>query len=263
MTTNNYNLQQKANIYNISFWSLLGWNYVISGILYLVGLIITVGIINPGYASRLMAGLTSSSDNIEYIVSAIFIQVLAGFFPILLMIYIFREDFIGYFKDLKKRPLFYVLLTIGLFIVGLILSGLVSILLSKIGIEGDSENQLFLEAAIKSNAAPLVFVAAVIQAPILEELIFRKTLFGMLEKKFRLNKIVTLVIATLFFALIHVVSELTSGDPMQMLVVLTYIPLSLTLGIAYIQTENLLIPMIIHFLNNVLAFLSVVGVINV
>ncbi|HOA63424.1 MAG TPA: CPBP family intramembrane metalloprotease, partial [Bacilli bacterium] len=122
---------------------------------------------------------------------------------------------------------------------------------------------LFLEAAIKSNAAPLVFVAAVIQAPILEELIFRKTLFGMLEKKFRLNKIVTLVIATLFFALIHVVSELTSGDPMQMLVVLTYIPLSLTLGIAYIQTENLLIPMIIHFLNNVLAFLSVVGVINV
>ena len=258
MTTNNYNLQQKANIYNISFWSLLGWNYVISGILYLVGLIITVGIINPGYASRLMAGLTSSSDNIEYIVSAIFIQVLAGFLPILLMIYIFREDFIGYFKDLKKRPLFYVLLTIGLFIVGLILSGLVSI-----WIEGDSKNQLFLEAAIKSNAAPLVFVAAVIQAPILEELIFRKTLFGMLEKKFRLNKIVTLVIATLFFALIHVVSELTSGDPMQMLVVLTYIPLSLTLGIAYIQTENLLIPMIIHFLNNVLAFLSVVGVINV
>lgn len=258
MTTNNYNLQQKANIYNISFWSLLGWNYVISGILYLVGLIITVGIINPGYASRLMAGLTSSSDNIEYIVSAIFIQVLAGFLPILLMIYIFREDFIGYFKDLKKRPLFYVLLTIGLFIVGLILSGLVSI-----WIEGDSKNQLFLEAAIKSNAAPLVFVAAVIQAPILEELIFRKTLFGMLEKKFRLNKIVTLVIATLFFALIHVVSELTSGDPMQMLVVLTYIPLSLILGIAYIKTENLLIPMIIHFLNNVLAFLSVVGVINV
>ena len=92
---------------------------------------------------------------------------------------------------------------------------------------------------------------------------FSKNFIWNVRKKFRLNKIVTLVIATLFFALIHVVSELTSGDPMQMLVVLTYIPLSLTLGIAYIRTENLLIPMIIHFLNNVLAFLSVVGVINV
>jgi hypothetical protein len=85
-------------------------------------------------------------------------------------------------------------------------------------------------------------IASIIFAPIIEELIFRGVLFNRL--KIRTGIIPAMLISSFLFAIGHDFGGITSA-----------FLFGICMCILYLKTDNILIPMSVHFLNNVLATL--------
>lgn len=82
----------------------------------------------------------------------------------------------------------------------------------------------------------------VVGAPIMEELFFRAIIFKRISRKF--NIYIGIVISSLVFGLLHI----------ELAVIGAFI-FGLACCILYIKYKNILIPMTVHFLNNLIAFL--------
>ena len=86
------------------------------------------------------------------------------------------------------------------------------------------------------------FVSAVVLAPILEELLFRKIIFSGLQQKYSLT--VSVIVSTLCFGLIHfpnwqnVMSALIFG---------------LICSLVYVKTKNIICPILFHLMGNLIA----------
>ena len=97
---------------------------------------------------------------------------------------------------------------------------------------------------------PLTFlldaISSIIFAPILEELVFRGVLFNRL--KIRTGIIAAMVISSAIFALGHEVGGIISAFLFGM-----------CMCIIYLKTDNILMTMSIHFINNLVAVILEVG----
>lgn len=190
-------------------------------------------------------------DAPEFVTIGIFAQTV-GLFPVLaLALYFTRQLFIEDWQKTKKN----ILLTIGLIVAGVMaiffLSGIVGVIYEKLGIEGTSENQESLEVMLASKYGLVMIISIVIFAPILEELIFRKFLFGIAEEKFKWPGWAAILISSLVFSLVH----LTSGDFEY---ILLYLPQALVMGVLYHYSKNnIFVSIGIHFLNNLIAVIGI------
>ncbi|MFD1038954.1 CPBP family intramembrane glutamic endopeptidase [Virgibacillus byunsanensis] len=106
-------------------------------------------------------------------------------------------------------------------------------------IEANSENtQLIMEIA---RAAPIFVVVPALVAPILEEIIFRKIIFGGLYT--RTNFFIAALLSALIFALIH-------GEPEHLL---RYGAIGFVFAFLYVKTKRILVPIIVHMALNTMA----------
>ncbi|WP_025724640.1 CPBP family intramembrane glutamic endopeptidase [Acholeplasma granularum] len=132
--------------------------------------------------------------------------------------------------------------------------GLVNSLLSKIlqVPEQISANQLAINLMLKSPYFIFMLLSAVILGPIVEELVFRKSFFGLIK-----NKNWALVTSSLVFGLIHVTTELLTGDIRVAIVSgLPYIGAGFIFGYIYLKNEkNILIPILAHMGYNLVSVL--------
>ncbi|WP_152657884.1 CPBP family intramembrane glutamic endopeptidase [Oceanobacillus sp. CFH 90083] len=109
------------------------------------------------------------------------------------------------------------------------------------GIDPGSENtQGIMNMA---RAVPLFVVLPAILAPILEEIIFRKIIFGSLYKK--MNFFFAALISSLVFAVIH----------WDFLHILVYASMGFVFAFLYVQTKRILVPIIVHAGMNTLVVL--------
>lgn len=83
-------------------------------------------------------------------------------------------------------------------------------------------------------------IGAIIFAPIMEELIFRGVMFNRL--KIRIGIIPAMIISSAIFALGHEFGGITSA-----------FLFGICMCLLYLKTDNILIPMSVHFINNVVA----------
>ena len=104
------------------------------------------------------------------------------------------------------------------------------------GIEPGSENTQQIMNLIMSSAA--VIIAVTVAGPILEEIIFRKIIFGTLYKKF--NFAVGLIVSSLLFALVH-------QDYKHLLI---YFVMGSIFAFLYVKTNRILVPIIAHVAMN-------------
>ena len=104
------------------------------------------------------------------------------------------------------------------------------------GIEPGSENTALLSDIAK--VAPIIIVSMVIFAPILEEVIFRRVLFGGLYQK--TNFIIAALVSAIVFAAVH-------GELQHLLI---YMAPALVFSYIYYRTKRLLAPIIAHLLMN-------------
>lgn len=104
------------------------------------------------------------------------------------------------------------------------------------GVAPGSENTQMIVSIIE--VTPLVIIVTSILGPILEEIIFRKILFGALYV--RTNFIVAALISSLLFSLLH-------GEPQHLLL---YASMGFTFAFLYVKTKRIIVPIFAHVAMN-------------
>ncbi len=105
-----------------------------------------------------------------------------------------------------------------------------------IGIPTGSENTQNILGLIE--AVPLVMVVSSVFGPFLEEIVFRKIIFGALHK--RLNFFLSALISSLIFAVAH----------MEFIHILLYTAMGFTFAYLYVKTKRILVPIFAHVAMN-------------
>jgi len=101
-----------------------------------------------------------------------------------------------------------------------------------LGIEMGSENTQEIMMLIK--ASPIVILISSIIGPILEEIVFRKIIFGSLYK--RLNFFISGLISSVIFAVAH--TDFTH--------ILLYTAMGFTFAFLYVKTKRIIVPIFAH-----------------
>lgn len=116
-------------------------------------------------------------------------------------------------------------------------------------IQGD--NMTANDAAIEimfSNESPLLIILIMaISASIIEEIVFRGGIIGYL---FIGHEKIGILISSILFGLIH--------GPTNLVSFILYTSIGLILALAYYKSKRLEVSIVIHFLNNLLATLSII-----
>ena len=107
---------------------------------------------------------------------------------------------------------------------------------TKLGVEAGSANTELLSDI--ARISPIIIISMVIFAPLLEEIIFRRVLFGGLYRK--TNFIIAALISAVVFAAVH-------GELHHLLI---YMAPALVFSYIYYRTKRLLAPMLAHLLMN-------------
>lgn len=136
---------------------------------------------------------------------------------------------------------------IGWIALGLLLAWIanaltVSILLYGFGVDGNSANT---EAIVEiSRMNPFFIIIPAIAGPIMEELIFRKIIFGYFNKKF--NFAVAAIVSSLLFGLAH----------MEFTLLLVYVAMGFVFAFIYWKTKRIIIPILVHVSLNSIAVIG-------
>ncbi|MGL4952918.1 MAG: lysostaphin resistance A-like protein, partial [Culicoidibacterales bacterium] len=125
-------------------------------------------------------------------------------------------------------------------------SFIASLIMMFFQINDASANQETVESLI--SLVPFIsIITIVILAPFVEEIVFRYLLIGGLKKHMPIWGAAT--ISTVVFALIHV---LQAGDFIN---IIPYLALGAGLTFAYVRTNNIMVPIALHFIQNFVAVL--------
>jgi membrane protease YdiL (CAAX protease family) len=192
-----------------------------------------------GMTTKFVSLFLVSEDNIRWTVSSLH-KFIIIFFLVLLARCKIDRDFLVYFK-LTKQPNFAQIKTyLAAFLVVFIFNLLIFNLYT-----GGYNN--YREEEVAHLNLYLIFIAVVLIGPIAEELFFRGFLYqGWCEHSDR--KYVGYFSISFLFALVH----LGSYDPIRLLWVFMF---SLVLCHARDKTQSLVLPIYLHILNNLIAFI--------
>lgn len=111
-----------------------------------------------------------------------------------------------------------------------------------LGINQGSENTSDIVELTRMN--PVFFIVPIITAPILEELIFRKIIFGSLHK--RLGFFLSVLLSSLLFGALH----------FEFQHLLIYFAMGISLAYVYVQTKRIIVPILVHMGMNTVAILG-------
>ncbi|GAB3047077.1 lysostaphin resistance A-like protein [Virgibacillus ainsalahensis] len=114
-----------------------------------------------------------------------------------------------------------------------------------LGIDPGSENTQ--EIMDISRAAPIFMIIPAIIAPVLEEIIFRKIIFGSFYK--RVNFFFAALLSALIFGFIHL-------DPTHILI---YASMGFVFAFLYVKTKRIIVPIIVHAAMNTIVVIAQFG----
>jgi membrane protease YdiL (CAAX protease family) len=114
----------------------------------------------------------------------------------------------------------------------------------------ESVNQMTIVRMLNSNGVVFIVISAVIIGPIVEELVFRKAMFGLIK-----NNIIAIVVSSLIFGAIHLTAEASIAE--ALINGISYFAMGLVFGFIYIKNNrNIMAPIAVHILVNLI---SVIG----
>lgn len=176
-------------------------------------------------------------------------QIVLDIIALIVIVFLSRKMFsFEQFKNQKISKI--ILITLGssvvFLLVNIILGSLIGLLTG-----GESTNQQALADMLVIAPYTLVF-AAVIFAPIVEEIVFRGAIFNLLKNKTS-NPIIPIVVSGAIFGAVHVLAGLISGDLLEMLHFITYFVMGCGFGFIYHKTKNIYVCIGVHMINNLIA----------
>lgn len=161
----------------------------------------------------------------------------------LIIVYIYRKDFIPNFKDFLKNNIKYFKKYIKYWFIMLGLMILSNSIITMFTTTMTSENQQAIVDTL--GKAPIyTFILTVFIAPILEELVFRLSF----RKIFKHTNILFIVFSGLFFGGMHVLGTLS--NPIDLLFIIPYSIPGFIFAYIYSKSKNICIPMSLHFIHN-------------
>lgn len=115
----------------------------------------------------------------------------------------------------------------------------------------EAVNQLTIEASLRSNGVIFMVISAVFMGPIVEELVFRKAIFGLIK-----NDYVALFVSALAFGAIHLLSESSVTDAIVNGV--QYFAMGAVFGSIYLYAKkNVMIPILVHMASNAISIILI------
>lgn len=157
-----------------------------------------------------------------------------------------REDFEKFCAHLGKNCRVVILTLLIIYLCNI----LISFLLLHLHIS--NQNQNVLSGLAAGGYLWLLILLALVFAPVVEELVFRNIIFNRLYAK---NHILAYLVSMLTFSLLHGAAVLTRGRPQDVLATLSYLPLAFFLCRLYETRKNMIFPIALHFVNNLVAVL--------
>ncbi|MFW6298558.1 MAG: CPBP family intramembrane glutamic endopeptidase [Bacillota bacterium] len=164
-------------------------------------------------------------------------------------IYLFKNQWV-YFKDNPGRS--FSLIILGLFLM-FSMNMFISSGFTLFGQEVGSQNQAALEELILGRTFDMIAIVlfAGILAPIAEEIVFRKGLYGIIYRKF--GNVAAIILSGILFGLIHMTSELTNVVGM-----IPYFGLGIILSyIYYFSSKMIFVPIVVHGVMNILSIAAI------
>lgn len=180
---------------------------------------------------------------IDIMTLAIYINIILFILAVIITLIIMRKDLQ---KEKAENPISTGTI-IGWSILGVILAWMAQMVAISIeqlvfNIDQGSENTQEIVNITRTN--PLFFIIPVFTAPILEELIFRKIIFGSLHKK--MHFFFAVLISSLLFGVLH----------LEFQHLLIYFAMGVALAYVYVKTKRIIVPIIVHFAMNTIAMLA-------
>lgn len=176
-----------------------------------------------------------------------------------LLLIMLKSDLVNDWSSFKKiKPMWFQVIAIGYLYIVLgnllasylqnFLSGLLNI------IPRQSVNQISIENALSSNGAVFMILAAVLLGPIIEELIFRKAIFGL----FKSDKI-ALAVSTFVFGAVHLLGE--SSIITGLINGIAYFMMGFIFGYIYLKNDkNIYVPIAVHIISNLISILLILTI---
>ncbi len=194
------------------------------------------------------------SDSLYYATQA-YTNVFSYLLLFIITVFIGR----GYLKEdakifKNKKTILFVLLAAILFTAFNALTGQLSTyLVSKVSDQTTSENENLIRGMIKSGYQIPVGISVILLAPIVEELVYRKSICELADK---LHPVWQILISAVCFALPHMLSSTSYTFLPFMILTITYLLSGVALGVIYfIFKKNVYASFSAHFISNTFSFI--------
>ncbi len=199
--------------------------------------------------------------NVDILIQSLFVMFISQLVGIL-MIYVIIIPLMR-IKDVKKsaftikksgNTILLFCLTVSVVIISnFIITSIFSVfnLIPQSGYSG-----ILLNSTQTNNPLNIIiyFLPFIIGAPIFEELLYRRTLIPLLEKR-GMPSFTAIVIISIIFAVAHLPNDVINGNIYGGIIhTVGVFYISISLGISYILTHNIFFPIIIHSLINLVSF---------
>ncbi len=225
---------------------------IIGGFLYLPMFLVGTSLLFSLLLGGMLA-LTGQMPDQETLVGQV--SLYSSLMNLIVLVLIFHHFLRGQFKRLRDcrvgRLIGTIAIGYAIFLGGNLLTQGLTWLMDGAGISYENANQEAVEALLWGSPAA-AFVSAVLCAPIVEELLFRGLIFGLIHKK---SRALAYVVSMLLFSAAHVAAGLLSGEPLLVLALnlVTYLPMGFALAWTFERTRTIWAAILLHMLNNGLA----------
>ena len=207
----------------------------------LKGIIVMLLFFNSNYIKLFFAAILNikikNISNLNYLILTILSDIVLSFIFYLIYRKELKKDFNTFKNNFNKC------FDSGLkyWLIGLSIMVIANILIAMFTPLSNSTNEKSVQSLIPTNPA-LMFIAAGIFAPIIEEITFRKT-FQTIFK----NKWTFALISFLVFGYIHVMN---SNNPLELLYIVPYGSLGLVFALTDYETNTVFTSIMMHMIHN-------------
>lgn len=165
-----------------------------------------------------------------------------------ILIVMFKNEIKWGLRDLKNHFIDRSLISVNCWIVGCVIMTVSSFLISILLKQNVSTNEALVRASIKIAPAYMLFTCSIV-APIFEEMVFRRSLKGLIRYRW-----LFIFVSGFSFGLLHVIGNFTG--PLDFLYIIPYGSMGCAFAYLYSKTNNITLPIIVHMLHNTILVLA-------
>lgn len=166
---------------------------------------------------------------------------------LIILVYLYKDELKSDLSKFKKNGDKLITKYFPIYLLGVFLMGISNMIVSSITKIEISSNEEAVRTLIKFYPVYMIF-SSVIYAPIVEELIFRKSIRKIFD-----DKVVFILISGFLFGLVHVIGSSSSLN--EILMGIPYIVMGIDLAYIYYKSDNIFTTMFIHSMHNFILLL--------